>query len=189
MSLMRLIDPLERRLAVIASPSHPRTITWVGPLCLEAVRRAALSGYELSTGHDPGLGALAADEAARAGSPVTIALPHEEPPDHWSFLLRAVHGRAIHVVRADIHPKLEWASMARLHYRGAPPVPISHLAAAHAAIDQAESVLLLPALGAFDPIADHIRWLCRLLDIPLFDLSTISGLASLRQALGESTAP
>jgi hypothetical protein len=177
-------DPLGRRLSILASPAPAAWERWAAPLCLEAVRRAAGAGYEVATWHEPGLGALAAQEAARRGSPVTITLPGETPPDHWTVLMRAAYGRAVRIVRADLQLKVEWTGAAQLHYRGALPAPLTHLAAVHAAIERAEAVLLLPSPGPRDPMADHARWLCRLLGIACHDLSTIGGVASLAAEIG-----
>jgi NAD(P)-dependent dehydrogenase (short-subunit alcohol dehydrogenase family) len=177
-------DPLGRRLSILASPAPAAWERWAAPLCLEAVRRAADAGYEVATWHEPGLGALAAQEAAQRGATITIALPGETPSDHWSRLLAACYGRAVRLLRCDIRPCDEWTGAARLHYRDALPAPLTHLATVHAAIERAEAVLLLPSPGPRDPMADHARWLCRLLGIALHDLSTIGGVASLAAEIG-----
>jgi hypothetical protein len=173
-------------LAIIAAPVAT-DFEFALPTCLSAVTSVARAGGGVRVGPAPGLGQELAEAAAGVGGRVTVALPGHPPSGHWAELLRIVHGRSVRIVSCADESREDWAALARTHYPGGLPAPLTFLAAPHAAIDGASLVLLLHAPGAPDPVVDHATWLCRLLGAPAIDLRAAGGLDALRRALGTET--
>lgn len=176
-------DPLHRRLAVVAASTSLAALERVLPVCLEAVRAAALAGWDVWTCPAPGLDELVAAETLAQGGTITVALPGGLPPSHWARLLRVVYGRSIRLISCAAQMELAWGRMARVHYHDALPAPLPLLAVPHAIVEGATLALLMPPLSRSDPVIEHAAWLCRLLNVPAFDVTTITGIAALHQAL------
>ncbi|HLJ58943.1 MAG TPA: hypothetical protein VKZ50_04340 [bacterium] len=176
-------DPLRRRLAVVAASTSLAALTRVLPVCLRAARAAALAGWDVWTHPAPGLDELVAAEALAQGGTITVALPEDLPPSHWVRLLRVIYGRSIRLISCAEQMELAWDRMARVHYRGVLPAPLPLLAVPHAIVEGATLAMLMPPPSTPDPVIEHAAWLCRLLNVPAFDVTTVTGIVALHEAL------
>lgn len=176
-------DPLHRRLAVVAASTSLAALTRVLPVCLRAARAAALAGWDVWTYPAPGLDELVAAEALALGGTITVAVPEGLPPSHWARLLRVVYGRSIRLISCAERMELAWRGMARLHYRDVLPASLPLLAVPHAIIEGATIAMLMPPPSARDPVIEHAAWLCRLLNVPAFDVTTITGIVALHEVI------
>lgn len=176
-------DPLGRRLAVVAAPTSPAAIERVLPVCLGAARAAVAAGWDVWTCPAPGLDDLVAEEVVAQGGTVTVVLPETPPASHWTRLLHAVYGRSVRIILCANHMALAWGGMVHVHYHDTLPAPLAVLAVPHAILEGATIAMLMPPLSLPDPVTEHAAWLCQLLSVPAFDVTTISGIVALHQAL------